>query len=53
MKGSEYAAINNSFIEIVFDFYTSEILTGKREKRKEGKKNVCMCIYTYIFKSGF
>lgn len=44
MKGSEYATINNSFIEIVFDFYTSEILTGEREKRKEEKK----CVYVYI-----
>lgn len=44
MKGSEYAAIKNSFIEIVFDFYTSEILTGKREKRKEKKK----CVYVHI-----
>lgn len=45
MKGSEYAAIKNSFIEIVFDFYTSEILTGKREKRKEEKKE---CVYVLL-----
>lgn len=43
--------LSTPFFEIVFDFYTSEVLMGKGEKKN---KNICtyvykhLCIYLYI-----